>query len=172
MGSLVLVGILSLVLLVALGWLFSRLVATRKVFDVDLAWWQSFRTDRYAPVLRLLSPQDVNYVAGIERGNRRLLADFKRNRLALMRTYIMEMSADFDRLQAVGQLMVTAGPAGLELREALFRERVRFTTGLWRIRLQMAGFRWGLSGVDASVLLGSLGDLSAAVRAQQGYAAA
>ncbi len=28
---------ISLVLLMALGWLLSRLVATRKVFDVDLA---------------------------------------------------------------------------------------------------------------------------------------
>lgn len=172
MGSLVFVWGASLALLAALGWLFSRLVATRKVFDFDLAWWQSFQPDRYSPVLRLLSPGDFDYVAHIEGGDRRLLREFKRNRLKLMRSYVKEMSADFDRLQAMGQLMVTSGAAGRELREALFRERFRFTAGLWTIRLQMAGFRLGLSGVDARVLVGSLDGLSAAVRAQQVYATA
>ena len=172
MSSLTFVWVASFALLAGLGWIFSRLVATRKVFDVDLEWWQSFRPDRYAPVLRLLSPRDMEYAAVLEGGSRRLVNEFKRNRLNLMRAYITEMTADFDRLQAMGQLMVTAGAAGRELREALFRERVRFTAGLLRIRFQMAGFRLGLAGVDASVLVGSLDELSAALRAQQGYAAA
>lgn len=172
MSSVALIGIASFLLLAALVWLGSRLVATRKVFEVDAEWWKTFRADRYAPVLRLLSAEELDYVTTLRGSSRRLRADFRRNRLDLMRAYLKEMAADFDRLQAIGQLMVTAGDSGRELREALFRERVRFTAGLWSIRLQMAGFRLGLSGVDASALVGSLDELSAAVRARQGFAAA
>jgi hypothetical protein len=88
-----------------------------------------------------------------------------------MRAYLREMSVDFDRLQAIGQLMVTGGAAGRDLREELFRQKLRFTLGLLWIRLQTVGFQFGLSDVDASVLVGSLDGLSAAVRAQS-YAAA
>jgi hypothetical protein len=171
MVSLALIAATSLALLLALGWLLSRLVATRKVFDVDLAWWKSFRPDRYTPVMRLLSPRDFEYIATLEGSDRRMRAEFRRNRIILMRAYLREMAADFDRLQAIGQLMVTAGAAGRELREELFRQKLRFTIGLLRIRLQTVGFQLGLSEVDASVLVGSLDGLSAAVRAQS-YAAA
>jgi|GEM_PF-1961574 len=172
MISIALIGIASLSLLAALAWLFNRLVATRKVFQVDADWWRAFRADRYAPVLRLLSQRELDYVATLPGTSRRFRAEFRRRRVNMMRAYLKEMAADFDRLQAIGQLMVTAGEAGRELREALFRERIRFTAGLWSIRLQMAGFRFGLSSVDASVLVGSIDELSAAVRARQGYAAA
>ncbi|HNY42347.1 MAG TPA: hypothetical protein PKJ41_18230 [Bryobacteraceae bacterium] len=171
MSSLALIAATTVAMLLALGWLFSRLVATRKVFDVDLAWWESFRPDRYAPVLRLLSPKDFAYIAALQGCDRGMRAELRRNRVILMRAYLREMAADFDRLQAIGQLMVTPGKAGQELREELFRQKVRFTTGMWRIRLQMAGFRLGLSQVDASALVGALDGLTVRVRAQS-YAAA
>ena len=60
MSPLALIASLSVVVVVALGWLLNRLVATRKVFDVDLAWWGAFRPERYSPVLRLLSQKDFD----------------------------------------------------------------------------------------------------------------
>ncbi len=171
MDPLALIAMISLVLLMALGWLLSRLVATRKVFDVDLAWWNAFRPERYSPVLRLLSPKDFEYIASLEGCDRRMRAEFRRNRVVLMRQYLREMAADFDRLQALGQLMVSAGAAGRELREELFRQKVRFTLALWRIQIQTFGFQLGLSQVDASILFGSLDGLTASVRSQSMAAA-
>ncbi len=171
MSPLALIASLSFVLVVALGWLLNRLVATRKVFDVDLAWWSAFRPERYSPVLRLLSPKDFEYIASLEGCDRGMRAEFRRNRVVLMRQYLREMAADFDRLQALGQLMVSAGTAGRDLREELFRQKVRFTAALWRIHLQTLGFQLGVSRVDASILVGSLDGLTASVRSQS-YAAA
>ncbi len=171
MNPLVLTAGLSLVLMIALGWLLSRLVATRKVFDVDLAWWNAFRPERYSPVLRLLSPKEFEYIASLDGCDRKMRAEFRRNRVLVMRQYLREMAADFDRLQALGQLMVSAGTAGRELREELFRQKVRFTLALWRIHLQTLGFQFGVSQVDASILVGSLDGLTASVRSRS-YAAA
>jgi hypothetical protein len=161
----------SLLLLAAVAWLFSRLVATRRVFEIDQEWWKSFRPERYAPVLRLLSESEFEYLASLEGCDRQLRAEFRRNRVRLMRQYLREMAEDFNRLQAVGQLMVESGAAGREMREQLFAHKVQFTRALWRIRLQAIGFQFGISRVDAKSLLGSLDGLNAAVRAQSFSAA-
>lgn len=161
----------SLVLLVLLCWLFARLVRTRRVFDIDLAWWNAFSPERYKPVTRLLSDEDLEYAQELAGSNRKLASAFRRRRIQLMRRYLKEMSDDFNRLQAVGQLMVEAGTAGRQLRELLFEQRLRFTLAMWSAELHTLGFRLGISRVDASGLLGALNGLAAGVK-QQGLSAA
>ncbi|MBA3973277.1 MAG: hypothetical protein C0504_03540 [Candidatus Solibacter sp.] len=161
----------SILLLALLFFLLGRLVRTRRVFDIDLGWWKSFSPERYRPVSRLLSEADFAYAAELAGGDRKLAAEFRRRRIRLMRKYLREMSADFDRLQAVGQLMVEAGTAGRELRELLFQQRLRFTLSMWAARTQTIGFQLGISQVDVTGLVGSLDGLAAGVR-QQGAAAA
>lgn len=166
MSPLVPIAAASILFLCLLIWLTGRLVRTRKVFDVDLGWWQSFNPERYEPVGRLLSEQDIDYVAGLAGCDRRMAAEFKRQRVRLMRRYLREMSADFDRLQALGQLMVEAGTAGRELREQLFEQRLRFTLSMVSAQLQIAGFSAGISRVDTTGLVGALNGLAAGVRQQ------
>lgn len=171
MSPLVPIAAVSTLLLVLLIWLLSQLVRTRRVFDVDLAWWNSFSPERYKPVGRLLSVKDLEYAFSLAGCDRKMAADFKRRRIRLMRQYLKEMSTDFDKLQAIGQLMVEAGTAGRELRELLFEQRLRFTLAMWRAKLQMAGFRAGMTRVETSGLVGALNGLAAGVR-QQGPSAA
>jgi hypothetical protein len=156
----------SILLLLLLCWLLGRLIRTRRVFDIDFAWWNSFSPERYKPVTRLLSEQDFDYISGLDGCDRRMAAKFRSRRVKLMRQYLREMSADFDRLQAIGQLMVEAGTAGRELRELLFEQRLRFTLAMWSAQLQTAGFRAGISRVDTTGLMGALNGLAAGVRQQ------
>ena len=81
------------------------------------------------------------------------------------------MTAYFDRHLARAQLRVSGGSAGRELREELFRQKVRFTLAMWRIQIQTLGFQLGISQVDASILFGSLHGLTASVRSQSMAAA-
>lgn len=171
MSPLVPIAGVAIALLIFLCLLLGRLIRTRRVFDIDLAWWNNFNPDRYMPVARLLSRQDFEYAAELAGSDRRLAAEFKRRRIRLMRQYLKEMAADFDRLQAIGQLMVEAGTAGRELRELLFQQRVRFSVALWSAQLQTAGFSLGVSRVDTTRLVGAFNGLAASVR-QQGLATA
>ena len=166
MSPLVPIAAASVLFLCLLIWLTGRLVRTRKVFDVDLAWWNSFSPERYKPVARLLSEQDFDYISGLAGCDRRMAADFRSRRVKLMRQYLREMSADFDRLQAIGQLMVEAGTAGRELRELLFQQRLRFTLSMLSAQLQIAGFSAGITRVDTAGLVGALNGLEAGVRQQ------
>jgi hypothetical protein len=166
MSPLVPIAGASLLLLLLLCWLLGRLIRTRRVFEIDLAWWNSFSPERYKPIARLLSEQDFNYIAGLAGCDRRMAAKFRSRRVKLMRRYLREMSADFDRLQAIGQLMVEAGTAGRELRELLFERRLQFTLAMWSAQMQIAGFRAGLSRVDTTGLVGALNGLAAGVRQQ------
>jgi hypothetical protein len=156
----------AIVLLGLMCWLFARLVRTRRVFDIDLAWWSAFSPERYRPVTRLLSDEDLQYALELAGRDRKLAAAFRRRRIQLLRRYLKEMAADFDKLQAVGQLMVEAGTAGRELRELLFEQRLRFTLAMFSAELHMLGFRIGISRVDASGLVGALNGLAAGVRQQ------
>ena len=111
---------------------------------------------RYLPMLRLLQPEEFDFVRRNSVEGAALARQLRRRRIGLFRTYLVSLQQDFNALQAAGRLLVATGRAQAGLAEALWRQQVQFTRSLWMIRFQLGLYRLGLSGVDVRALIGSL----------------
>lgn len=149
----VIVGILALLHAVCLAFLYYRLVLASRSFQIDPEWWKSFTPNRYSPIARLLDESDFDYLREQQGCNAEIIRELRRRRIAVFEGLLREMTADFSRLQAMGQLMLSAGVADASLREALFHQKVQFTTGLFRVRLQLLGYRFGIGRVEVRGML-------------------
>jgi hypothetical protein len=149
----VIVGILALLHAVCLAFLYYRLVLASRSFQIDPEWWKSFTPHRYSPIARLLDESDFDYLREQQGCNSEIIRELRRRRISVFEGLLREMTADFGRLQAMGQLMLSAGVADASLREALFQQKVQFTIGLVRVRMQLVGYRMGIGRVDVRRML-------------------
>lgn len=163
------VAVLASVALI--GWLYVRLTASRALFDELPAGWREIRPSRYAPLGRLLAPEDFAYLRTLPGYEPRLEKELKRRRLDAFRLYLDELVRDFGTMQRVGQLMAATGHASPMLREQLLLARIAFTHALWQVRFEMLLFRLGGRPVAAERLIGALRDACAALQLNPGLSA-
>jgi len=71
---------------------------------------QDFSISRYEPMARLLSEQDVHFLAS-RPGYRREIGDkLRRNRRRILRLYLRELAADFQMLHAEARKLAAVSP--------------------------------------------------------------
>jgi hypothetical protein len=153
---------------VLIGWLYIRLTASRTLFDELPSDWREIRPSRYAPLGRLLAPEDFAYLRTLPGYEPRLEKELMRRRLDAFRLYLAELVRDFDTMQRVGQLMAATGQASPMLREQLLLARIAFTRALWQVRFEMLMFRLGGRPVAADRLLSALKDTCGALQLNPG----
>lgn len=167
--AITIIPILAVLASVALiGWLYVRLTASRTRFDELPGDWREIRPSRYAPLGRLLAPEDFAYLKTLPGYEPRLEKELMRRRLDAFRLYLDELVRDFDTMQRVGQLMAATGQASPMLREQLLLARIAFTRALWQVRFEMLMFRLGGRPVAADRLLGALKDACGALQLNPG----
>ena len=109
--------------------------------------------DRYRPMLRLLSDDDLAFVSADSKLHRTL----RTRRRELFRGYLHCLTRDYARLLAgVRQAMVNSGADRPDLARALAKNRVLFAIAICKVEFRLALHATGVGKVDISGLVGAL----------------
>jgi hypothetical protein len=117
--------------------------------------------DRYRPMLRLLSNDDLAFVAADGKLKRKLRA----KRRELFRSYLRCLTRDYARLLAgVRHVMVQSEIDRPELARALAKNRMLFALAVCKVEFRLTLHAVGADGVDISGLVDGLEALRSQVR--------
>jgi hypothetical protein len=116
--------------------------------------------ERYRPMLRLLSDEDLNFVAA----NNALLRTLKSRRRELFRSYLRCLTRDYGYLLA-GIRSAMAGSAAdrPDLARALAKNRALFALAVYKVEFRLALHSLGVGKVDISGLVEAFEGLRAQV---------
>jgi hypothetical protein len=116
--------------------------------------------ERYRPMLRLLSDEDLSFVAA----NGALHRTLKSRRRKLFRTYLHCLTRDYGYLLAgIRSAMARSGVDRPDLARALAKNRALFALAVYRIEVRLALHSLGLGTVDISGLVEAFEGLRAQV---------
>jgi len=119
-------------------------------------------SDRYRPMLRLLSDEDLAFVSI----NAHLSRTLRARRRQLFRSYLNCLTRDYAHLLAgVRAVMVASGADRPELARALAKNRVLFACAICRVEFRLALHAAGIGKVDVSGLVEAMETLSTQIRA-------
>ena len=142
----------SFAALCLLFWMYRRL-ATPREWHTDLVlWWSEFNPARYDAMARLLYHEDAQFLRSLPGYRSGMDRRLRRQRIRAFESYLHELELDFHRLHALGSEIALASMSA-DLHNQLFQQRVRFSSAMWRIRLELIGYRLGIGRVDPSALL-------------------
>jgi hypothetical protein len=109
--------------------------------------------DRYRPMLRLLSDEDISFVSA----NTKLRDSLRARRRELFRGYLRCLTRDYARLLAGLRLaIVQSGCDRPDLVRALAKNRVLFALAICKIELRLAVHASGIGNVEISGLVEAL----------------
>jgi hypothetical protein len=141
--------------------LLVRLKTGRREPDVDLAaWLEGFSLDAYVPLDRLLNDaSDFAFLASQPGYKPEIAQQLRRERRAIAREYLRDLTGDFRRLQQIAKLMVVyAQEDSSPLALSLLRMDLRFYSALGLAHLRLLGFP--LAGYwNSRLVLGQLASL-------------
>jgi hypothetical protein len=116
--------------------------------------------ERYRPMLRLLSDEDLDFIAP----NSALHRTLKSSRRKLFRSYLRCLTRDYGCLLAgIRSAMASSGADRPDLARALAKNRMLFSLAVYRIEVRLALHSLGLGTVDISGLVGAFEGLRAQV---------
>ncbi len=121
---------------------------------VTVEWIEELTPERYRPMLRLLSSEDILFLRSQPACTPTMLARFRRQRCEVFRRYLRLLEGDFRRVaMALRFLMVQSGRDRPDLASALILSQFRFAASMFKIETRVLLYRWGLGDVDISGLL-------------------
>jgi hypothetical protein len=111
---------------------------------------------RYRPMLRLLSDEDIRFVAGNPLAIKLLRAE----RRKLFRGYLACLTKDYAKLLGgIRMVMVQSGVDRPDLAKALAKNRVLFALAVCRVEFRLALHAAGIGQVDISGVVGAFESL-------------
>jgi len=148
-------------LLVAFGsFLFLFALKMRSLRATEAARSPLLTADRYRPMLRLLSDDDLAFVAS----NAKLQKALRTRRRDLFRGYLRCLTRDYAQLLGcVRAVMVHSGVDRPDLARALAKNRTLFAILICKVELRLALHATGIGTVDVSGLVGALETLRSQV---------
>ena len=118
--------------------------------------------DRYRPMLRLLSDEDLSFVSA----NGNLRKTLRARRRELFRRYLRCLTRDYAWLLAgVRSAMVQSGMDRPDLARALAKNRTLFMITIYKVEFRLALHAVGMGKVDISGLVDALEALRSQVSA-------
>ena len=151
---------LPLIAFGALAWVFLSRMRTIRAAETSAI--PVVSTNRYLPMLRLLSDEDLAFVSG----NAHLSRTLRTRRRQLFRGYLNCLTRDYAHLLAgVRAAMAASGADRPELARALARNRILFALAICRVEFRLALHAAGIGNVDVSALVSAMDALSAQVKA-------
>jgi hypothetical protein len=150
---------------VALGALIRRLAVQPQSLPVTAEWIDELSLERYRPMLRLLSENDTQYLREREGYSRHQARAYRSARCQIIRGYLNWLENDFARIaMALRILMVQSNQDRPDLAILLIRHKIVFHYGVMAIRLHLLVYRWGLTRVDPSSVMGAFDSLRVELR--------
>lgn len=142
---------LASLLLTALGTVaLSVFLKVRALQAVQNATCVNLAADRYRPMLRLLSDDDFDFVAG----DPKLRRQMRSRRRELFRAYLRCLTRDYGRLLAgLRHAIVMSGTDRPELSRAIAKNRLLFAWTVCKIEYRLALHASGAGTVDISNLV-------------------
>jgi len=123
---------------------------------------------RYRPMLRLLSDEDIDFVAA----NSVLHRTLKSSRRKLFRSYLRCLTRDYGYLLAgIRAAMTGSGTDRPDLARALAKNRALFALAVYKVEIRLALHSLGLGKVDISGLVDAFEGLRAQVNVLSAAAA-
>jgi hypothetical protein len=132
----------------------------------DSSW--RFETRRYRPIERLLSDDDLQFLASCKLGPA-TLKRVRAERRRLLSRYLRNLETDFSRLQAEARALLLSAPEDRpDLAAAILSQQFAFQRTMWmlKLRLHVPGFSGAAAEVSRLVELAQ----SMAANARQGVA--
>jgi hypothetical protein len=151
----------ALVLIVfgILAWEFSSRM--RVIRAAEASALPTVSAERYRPMLRLLSDEDLAFVSASAHLSRTVRA----RRRQLFRSYLNCLTRDYAYLLAgVRAVMVQSGIDRPELARALAKNRILFAMAICKVEFRLTMHAAGVGKVDVSALVGAMEALSAQVK--------
>lgn len=116
-------------------------------------WLQALSVERYRPMLRLLTEEDLRFLRSQLGFTRSMETRLRINRSQMARGYLRAMQADFALIcTALKTLMAQSQQDRPDLASTLIRSQLMFAFGCFLVETRILLFRHGLGSVgDASV---------------------
>jgi len=115
---------------------------------------QEVSVDRYRPMLRLLSDDDLQYLRVQPGFTPEMASQLRRQRCKIFRRYLRCLETDFRCIcGGLKHLILESRYDRPDLASALVRAQFQFAVGLAVIRFRLVLFRLGIGDVSASGLL-------------------
>jgi hypothetical protein len=144
---------IAALVLVAVGGMGLQFLLKMRSLRSAEAGESSLGPDRYRPMLRLLSDDDLAFVAADSKLHRTLRA----RRRDLFRGYLRCLTRDYACLLAgVRQAMVHSGVDRPDLARALAKNRALFAIAICKVEFRLAMHATGFGSVDISALVDAL----------------
>jgi hypothetical protein len=146
--------------LVCLALLLAAVLLIRKMgprggcLPVTAEWIDELSIERYRPMMRLLSGEDLEFLRSQPGFNPRMAARLRLQRCRIFRGYLRCLSVDFKRVcTALKVLMLQSRHDRPDLASALVRQQVMFACGMTLVQSRVFLYRWGVCGVDVTSLV-------------------
>ncbi len=125
--------------------------------------------DRYRPMLRLLSDEDLGFIAA----NKALHRTLKSRRRTLFRSYLRCLTRDYSCLLAgIRSAMAGSSVDRPDLARALAKNRALFALAVYKVEVRLAMHTLGVGNVDISGLVEAFEGLRAQVNVLSAVGAA
>ncbi len=126
---------------------------------------RKYDPNRYQPMLRLLAPEDFDFLASQPGFRPEIARKLRNQRRRVLRMYLRSLSKDFAMLHARARRIMTAAPEEHhELVGVLMRQRVTFWRARCVVEMRLALDWLHLGTVDVRPLLGALEQMRAELR--------
>lgn len=144
----------SLVFTGGICWVLRSVAAPQALLPVTAGWIDELSLERYRPMARLLSEDDLEFLRAQPGFTPRMIARLRAQRCQIFRGYLRSLSQDFDRVcMALKIVLLQSGQDRPDLASTLLREQWHFAANMFAVRVRLVFYRWGWSGVDASNLM-------------------
>jgi hypothetical protein len=139
---------------VAFGLLLRKLATGPRTLPVTAEWIDELSVERYRPMVRLLSEDDMRFVASQPGFTPKMAREFRAQRYKIVCSYLGWLQADFERVcTALRVLMLQSQHDRPDLAMVLMRQRAMFVAGMAAVRFRLILYRWGIAGVDVNLVM-------------------
>ncbi len=145
--------------------LLRKLAGGPQTLPVTAEWIDELSVERYRPMLRLLSEDDLRFLASQPGYTSAVARRFRAQRCQIFRGYLRWLQSDFDRVcTALRLLMLHSQHDRPDLAAILLKERIAFTVGMFHIHVRLVFYRLGVSGVDVQSVMSAFDSLRVELR--------
>ena len=150
---------------VGFGILLRKLATGPRTLPVTAEWIDELSLERYRPMMRLLSEDDLRFLSTQPGYNRKMAHQFRAQRCQIFRGYLRWLQGDFQRVcTAIRVLMLQSSHDRPDLASILLQQKAVFAMGMLSIHFRLFLYRWGWSGVEVDGVLRAFDSLRLELR--------
>ena len=150
---------------VSFGILLRKLATGPRTLPVTAEWIDELSLERYRPMMRLLSEDDLRFLSSQPGYTRRMAGQFRAQRCQIFRGYLRWLQSDFQRVcTAIRVLMLQSPHDRPDLAAVLLQQKAMFAMGMMSIHFRLLLYRWGWSGVEVDGVMRAFDSLRLELR--------